>query len=79
MGTLDACSVSDYVNDDSKLPICTDIDNDHWDDNFMDSLKQEATVTPTEDDTDSESEFDLDPPEPAIKDFKQAVQSLEHV
>ena len=41
MGTQDACSVSDYVNGDSKLPVCTDMG-----DNFMDSLTQEATVTP---------------------------------
>ena len=36
MGTQDACSVSDYVNGDSELPVCTDLDNDHWEDNFMD-------------------------------------------
>lgn len=79
MGTQDACSVSDYVNGDSELPVCTDLDNDHWEDNFMDSLTQENTMTPTEEDSDPESDVDLDPPVPVIKDFKEAIQTLEHV
>ena len=78
MGTEDACSVSDYVNGDSELPVCTDLDNDHWEDNFMDSLTQENTMTPTEEDSDPKSDVDLDPPVPVIKDFK-AIQTLEHV
>ena len=79
MGTQDACSVSDYVNGDSELPVCTDLDNDHWEDNFMDSLTQENTMTPTEEDSDPESDVDLDPPIPVLKDFKEAIQTLEHV
>ena len=75
----DACSVSDYVNGDSELPVCTDLDNDHWEDNFMDSLTQENTMTPTEEDSDPESDVDLDPPVPVIKDFKETIQTLEHV
>ena len=79
LGTQDSCSVSDYVNGDSELPVCTDLDNDHWEDNFMDSLTQENTMTPTEEDSDLESDVDLDPPVPVIKDFKEAIQTLEHV
>ena len=57
----------------------TGLDNDHWEDNFMDSLTQENTMTPTEEDSDPESDVDLDPPVPVIKDFKEAIQTLEHV
>ena len=67
MGTQGACSVSDYVNGDSELPVCTDLDNDHWEDNFMDSLTQENTMTPTEEDSDPESDVDFDPPVSVIK------------
>ena len=75
MGTQDACSVS-YVNGDSEFPVCTVLDNDHWEDNFMDSLTQENTTTPTEEDSDPESDVDLDPLVPVIKDFKEAIRHL---
>ena len=39
----------------------------------MDSLTQENTMTPTEEDSDPESDVDLDPPMPVIKDFKEAI------
>ena len=45
----------------------------------MDSLTQENTMTPTEEDSDPESDVDLDPPVPVINDFKEAIQTLEHV
>ena len=68
-----------FNNGDSELPVCTDLDNDHWEDNFMDSLTQDSTMTPTEEDSDPESDVDLDPPVPVIKDFKEAIQTLEHI
>ena len=68
-----------FNNGDSELPVCTDLDNDHWEDNFVDSLTQENTMTPTEEDSDPEGDFDLDPPVLVIKDFKEAIQTLEHV
>lgn len=62
MGNQDACSVSDYVGGDSELSVCTDLDNDHWEDIFMDSLTQEnsPTGTPAEEDSDSDTDVDLD-------------------
>ena len=45
----------------------------------MDSLTQENTMTPTEEDSDPESDVDLDPPVPVMKDFKEVIQTLEHV
>ena len=78
MGTQGTCSVSEYINGDNDLPICTDLDNDHWEDDFMDSLSQDPVNIP-EDDSDPESDSDLDHPEPVIKNFKEAVETLENV
>ena len=78
MGTQGTCSVSEYINGDNDLPICTDLDNDHWEDDFMDSLSQDPVNIP-EDDSDPKSDSDLDHPEPVIKNFKEAVETLENV
>ena len=40
MGTIGACSTSEYINGDNELPVCADLDDDHWEDNFMESLTQ---------------------------------------
>ena len=77
MRTLGTCSVSEYINGDKELPVCTDLDDDHWEENFMQSLTQEDK--PTVEDSDTEDDVDIPPPVPKIKDFKEAVQTLEDV
>ena len=38
MGTISACSMSEYINGDNELPVCVELDDDHWEDNFTESL-----------------------------------------
>ena len=76
MGTKGACSMSEYISD--ELPVCADLDDDHWEDNFMESLTQQE-ATPAVEDSDPEDDVDVPPPVPKTKDFKEAVQTLEDV
>ena len=75
MGSLDLYSVEEYVQGDN-LEICADFDSEHWEDNFMDSMTgQDATAEET---SDSE-ELDTFPPSPKLKNFREALTSLEDV
>ena len=76
MGALDACSVEEYVTGDRDLAVCIDLNDDKWEENFMDNLAQEEA---TEQDSDVDEEFDVLPPSPKIKSYKEAIQSLEDV
>ena len=78
MGTIGACSMSEYISGDNELPVCADLDDDHWEDNFMESLTQQEAA-PAAEDCDPEDDVDVPPPVPKIKDFKEAVQTLEDV
>lgn len=78
MGTIGACSMSEYINGDNELPVCADLDDEHWEDNFMESLTQQE-ATPAAEDSDPEDDVDVPPPVPKIKDFKEAIQTLEDV
>ena len=78
MGTIDACSTSEYINGDNELPVCADLDDDYWEDNFMESLTQQE-ATPAAEDSDPEDDVDVPSPVPKIEDFKEAVQTLEDV
>ena len=78
MGTIGACSMSEYINGDNELPVCADLDDEHWEDNFMESLTQQE-ATPAAEDSDPEDDVDVPPPVPKINDFKEAIQTLEDV
>ena len=78
MGSLDSCSVEEYVQGDN-LEVCADFDSEHWENNFMDSLTgQEESNATTEEISDSE-EVDIPPPSPKLKNFRDALTSLEDV
>ena len=59
-------SVEEYVNGDDDIAVCVDLDNETWEENFMDNLAQEVAVT-VEDEPDVDEEFDLSHPSPKIK------------
>ena len=71
-----ACSMSNYINGDNELQVCADLDDDHWEDSFMESLTQQE-ATPAAEDSDPGDDIDVPPPVPKIKDFKEAVQTRE--
>ena len=62
--------------------MCVDTDGDQWEANFMESLAQDvgsgfhSTVQQNNSDND---DLDICPPSPRIKNFKEAVQTLEDV
>ena len=75
-GTLHQSSVEEYVNGDNSLSVCVDMDDDQWDENFLDSLtEEEEPVTGDEE----EEEFNVPPPVPKIHSFKEAIQSLDDI
>ena len=41
MPTGQGCSVDEYIKGDDNLPVCTDLDSDTWDTNFLSLLGQQ--------------------------------------
>ena len=78
MGSLQSCSIDEYVNGDDNLHVCADTDSDQWETNFMEHLAQDvrsdAHCTVEWNNSDSD---DLNIPR--IKNFKEAVLALEVV
>ena len=76
MGSLESCSVDQYVNGDDNLQMCVDTDSDQWEANFMEGLAQDvgsdAHCTVEQNNSDSD-DLDIPPPPPRIKSFKEAV------
>ena len=70
----DICSVEEYVNGDSDLPVCVDIDDETWQENFLESLDADVAI---EEEDEEDEEEDVLPPPPKIKSHKEAVQSLD--
>ena len=74
----EGCSVEEYLKGDDDLPICTDLDSDTWDANFMSELAA-GDSQDTSEDEDVTDGSTLQPPVPVIKSFKEAMKSLEDV
>jgi len=65
---------TEYLRGDDDLPVCTDLDSDSWDANFLSQLGQE------EENSDEEMSDDETPPPPLkVQSFKEAIDSLEDV
>ena len=69
-----ACSVDEYIKGDDNLPVCTDLDSDTWDANFLSQLGQQEKESEDEDD-----ENEPQPPPLKIQTYKEAIESLENV
>ena len=67
------CDVDEYLNDD--LPVCFEHDSDSWEADFLQQLQQQEQVEEDE----NEEEMDIESLPPKLKNFKEAVQSLEDV
>ena len=68
----EGCSVhvEEHLKGDDDLPICTDLDSDTWDANFMSELAA-GDSQDTSEDEDVTDESTLQPPVPVIKSFKR--------
>ena len=62
---------------DNDLAVCVDLDDQKWEENFMDNLVQEEIADTTEEESDVDEEFDISLPSPKIKSYREAIQSLE--
>ena len=49
MPTGQGCSVDEYIKGDDNLPVCTDLDSDTWDANFLSQLGQQEKESEDED------------------------------
>ena len=79
-----SCSVEEFINVDSELPVCQDIYDDKWDQEFLNHITQESSTEETEviESEDSEDEGEEDPVPahaPQLKSFKEAMRYLEEV
>ena len=70
-------SSEEYVNGDNDLALCVDLDDQKWEENFMDNLVQEEIADTTVEESDVDEEFDISLPSPKIKSYREAIQSLE--
>ena len=82
-----SCSVKEFVNGDSDLPVCQDIIDDKWEQEFLDQVAKtpssdvtEETTRSSENDSESESEEEEEQNVvPRIKNIKEAIHALEEV
>ena len=62
MGTRrDTYSAEEYVNGNNDLAVCVDLDDEKWEENFMDNLAQEEIADTIEEESDVDEEFDIFP------------------
>ena len=75
----ESCTMEEYLSSEDDLPVCLELDDDNWEDNFMTELGQsEQSEQDEQDVTDDDDEMD-DEPSLKIKSFKEAILSLEDV
>ena len=79
MGSSDQCSAVDYIKGDNDLAVCVDLDDDKWEENFMDNLTTYEDVPVMPEEESDHEDFDLLPPSPKIKSYREALQSLEDI
>ena len=61
MSEHDTCSAEEYVNGDNNVAVCVDLDDQKWEENFMDNLVQEEIADTTEEESDVDEEFYIYP------------------
>ena len=71
------CSVSEYVNGDDDLPTCSEQDDETWEEAFFASIGSDQP--PLEQEEHDDGTFDLELPPLKIKNFGEAIHSLEDV
>ena len=69
-----SCSPQEYVNGEDTIPVCNDMDDATWEEDFLGRLGQEESE-PVEEDREEEQQQ----PVPKLKTFKEAISALEDV
>ena len=75
-----SCSVEEFINVDSELPVCQDIYDDKWDQEFLNHITQESSTEETEviESEDSEVEDPVPAHAPQLKSFKEAIDEVSY-
>ena len=68
--------MEEYVNGDNDLAVCVDLDDQKWEENFMDNLVQEEIADTTEEVSDVDEEFDISLSSPKIKRYIQRGNTI---
>lgn len=71
------CSPQEYVTGNDNLPVCDDAGDD-WDEHFLVGLSRNQADTEEPEDQEDDS-YDLEPPSPKIKIYKEAVSAIEDI
>ena len=71
------CSPQEYVTGNDNLPVCDDAGDD-WDEHFLVGLSRNQADTEEPEDQEDDS-YDLEPPSPKIKTYKEAVSAIEDI
>ena len=76
----DSCPASEYINGDEDVPVCAEFEDETWEESFFQSLMDEDGQELPDDRDESDTEdFDLLPPPPKLRNFQEAIQSLDDV
>ena len=79
LGPSDAsCSVTEFVSGDDDLPVCFELDDSQWEEQFFSSIDPSTTSTCTESEPEKD-ELDLEPPAPKLRNLGEAIRHLEDV
>lgn len=80
LGTEGHCSADEYVNGDNNIPTCVEIDDENWEETFLESLAANNVSESLADEDESDTEdLDLQPPPPKIGNYREAIESLEEI
>ena len=79
MSGHEACPLEEYVNGDSDLTVCLDVDDNSWESTFFAHLGQEEEEEPSEDKENDDQETVDDEPPLKVKTYKEANEFLEEV
>jgi hypothetical protein len=72
----DRCTVEEYINGEDTVPVCSNFDNESWDETFLEEIGESLQSSDKEEDEDNESQKI---PPPKIQFFKEAILALEDV
>ena len=76
MSGQDACPLEKYVNGESVLPTCSDLDNSTWEDTFFSNLDSEEVEEEEEDELGDIDQAENEP-SPKVATYKDAILFLE--
>eukprot|EP00800_Vazella_pourtalesii_P009876 TRINITY_DN2478_c1_g3_i1.p1 TRINITY_DN2478_c1_g3~~TRINITY_DN2478_c1_g3_i1.p1 ORF type:complete len:161 (-),score=11.65 TRINITY_DN2478_c1_g3_i1:112-594(-) len=73
------CTLDEYLHGEDDLPVCVDLDNDSWDDNFLVQLGHNVQEINETDESDKEIELDDESSPLKVQSFKESINPLKEV